>query len=146
MLGLAGLKATENKAHHYEIFSNMLLPSLRIKSVFSTSFPNAISLLKWQEHYCEETWVTALPMNVARSDTAAVLIKNIRKNGTVGSSDTPLGISCSISDNHNSIILNYTNSKTRLQEQLNTPVSLTQKYEAGIKMLYEYAAWITDRE
>jgi hypothetical protein len=32
----------------------MLLPSLTIKSVFSTSFPNTISLPKWQEHYCEK--------------------------------------------------------------------------------------------
>jgi hypothetical protein len=54
MLGLDGLNVTENEAHHYKMFSIMLLPSLTIKSVFSTSFPDTISLLKWQEHYCEQ--------------------------------------------------------------------------------------------
>ena len=46
MLGLDSLNVTENEAHHYEIFSIMLLPFLTIKSVFSTSLPNTISLLK----------------------------------------------------------------------------------------------------
>jgi len=46
MLALDGLNVTENEAHQYEIFSVMLLPSLKIKSVFSTSFPNTISLPK----------------------------------------------------------------------------------------------------
>jgi hypothetical protein len=46
MLGLDGLNVTENEAPRYEIFSITLLPSLTIKFVFSTSFPNTISPLK----------------------------------------------------------------------------------------------------
>jgi hypothetical protein len=46
MLALYGLNVTENEAHHFEIFSIMVLSSLTIKSVFSTSFPNIISPLK----------------------------------------------------------------------------------------------------
>lgn len=38
------------------------------------------------------------------------------------------------------IVSNYEKSKTRFPEQLHTPVSLRQKYEAGIKMLHEYVA------